>query len=73
MREVAARRSLYLQTLSSLRRVAGLGAGQFGCVSLVTDVHGQPHALKSLWKGQLITSGSVGAVVRERELLASVS
>ena len=43
------------------------------CVSLVTDGHGTPYALKALWKGQLLASDGVGAAVRERDLLASVS
>jgi len=58
---------------SVLSRVTSLGAGQFGCVSLVTDGRGTPYALKALWKGQLLASDGVGAVVRERDLLASVS
>jgi len=58
---------------SVLLRVTSLGAGQFGCVSLVTDGRGTPYALKALWKGQLLASDGVGAVVRERDLLASVS
>eukprot|EP00962_Isochrysis_galbana_P060609 scaffold35232_cov90-Isochrysis_galbana.AAC.1 len=72
MNEVQKRRSGYIETLTSLRRVAGLGAGQFGCVSLVADANGTPHALKALWKGQLVSSGQVEAVARERALLGSI-
>jgi hypothetical protein len=72
MHEVQRRRSGYIETLTSLRRVAGLGVGQFGCVSLVADADGKTHALKALWKGQLVSSGQVEAVARERALLGSI-
>ena len=45
-RKVRDRRSNPAALLSSLRRVAGLGVGNFGRVALVQDVRGRAFALK---------------------------
>jgi len=71
--EVKRRRSNHTQLLASLRRIAGLGVGQFGCVSLVQDPDGRSHALKSLWKGHLIHTQQVEHVISECRLLAELS
>ena len=68
----AKRRSDFPKFVESLRRIAGLGVGQFGTVSLVADRAGQTFALKALNKGHLVATGMVEQVKRERRLLARV-
>ena len=68
----AKRRSDFPKFVESLRRIAGLGVGQFGTVSLVADRAGQTFALKALHKDHLVATGMVEAVKRERRLLARV-
>ena len=68
----AKRRSDFPKFVESLRRIAGLGVGQFGTVSLVADRAGQTFALKALHKVHLVATGMVEAVKRERRLLARV-
>lgn len=70
--ELRKRRSDTSSVLSTLRRVAALGAGQFGCVSLVAEDSGRKYALKALWKGQLLATGQAHTVLRERDLLRAV-
>ena len=66
---VRRRRSDPQSTLASLVRLAGLGAGQFGAVTLVRDAEGRPWALKAQWKGQLLAARAAAIVVREARLL----
>ena len=68
----AKRRSDFPKFVESLRRIAGLGVGQFGTVSLVADRAGQTFALKALHTDHLVATGMVAAVNRERRLLARV-
>lgn len=67
------RRSDPSLVFASLQRVSGLGAGQFGSVSLVSASSGCKYALKSMWKGQLLACSQAHSVVRERDLLHSVN